>query len=72
MTSREVKEIAYKLGAELCGIAGLDRFSDAPEGYHPRDVWPGCRSVISFACRFPAAGAACGSDVVYKIGRAHV
>ena len=58
MTSREVKEIAYKLGAELCGIAGLDRFSDAPEGYHPRDVWPGCRSVISFACRFPAAGAA--------------
>ncbi len=35
MTSREVKEIAYKLGAELCGIAGLGRFSDAPEGYHP-------------------------------------
>ena len=52
MTSREVKEIAYKLGAELCGIAGLD-------------VWPACRSVISFACRFPAAGTACGNDVVY-------
>ena len=33
MTSREVKEIAYKLGAELCGIAGPDRFADAPEGY---------------------------------------
>lgn len=65
MTSREVKEIAYKLGAELCGIAGLGRFSDAPEGYHPRDVWPECWSVISFACRFPAAGAACGNDVVY-------
>ena len=65
MTSREVKEIAYALGAELCGIAGLDRFSDAPEGYHPRDVWPECWSVISFACRFPAAGAACGNDVVY-------
>ena len=65
MTSREVKEIAYKLGAELCGIAGPDRFTDAPEGYHPLDVWPACRSVISFACRFPAAGAACGNDVVY-------
>ena len=65
MTSREVKEIAYKLGAELCGIAGPDRFADAPEGYHPLDVWPACRSVISFACRFPAAGAACGNDVVY-------
>ena len=65
MTSREVKEIAYGLGAELCGIAGLDRFASAPEGYHPLDAWPGCRSVISFACRFPAAGAACGNDVVY-------
>ena len=65
MTSREVKEIAYSLGAELCGIASLDRFADAPEGYHPLDVWPACRSVISFACRFPAAAVSCGSDVVY-------
>ncbi len=65
MTSREVKEIAYGLGAELCGIAGLDRFASAPEGYHPLDAWPGCRSVISFACRFPAAGASCKNDVIY-------
>ena len=55
MNSREVKEIFYGLGAELCGVASLDRFADAPAGYHPLDVWPGCRSVISFACRFPAA-----------------
>ena len=65
MTSREVKEIAYGLGAELCGIAGLDRFASAPEGYHPLDAWPGCRSVISFAWRFPAAGASCKNDVIY-------
>ena len=65
MTSREVKEIAYGLGAELCGIAGLDRFASAPEGYHPLHAWPGCRSVISFACRFPAAGASCKNDVIY-------
>ncbi len=65
MTSREVKEIAYTLGAELCGIAGLDRFANAPEGYHPLDVWPACKSVVSFACRFPAAVVSCGSDVAY-------
>lgn len=65
MNSREVKEIFYGLGAELCGVASLDRFADAPAGYHPLDVWPGCRSVISFACRFPAAAVTCGSDVVY-------
>ena len=42
MTSREVKEIVSALGAELCGVASLDRFSDAPEGYHPLDVCPFC------------------------------
>lgn len=65
MTSQEAKKIAYSLGAELCGIASLDRFSAAPEGYHPLDVWPECQSVISFACRFPTAAITCGSDVVY-------
>ncbi len=65
MTSRDVKEIMFSLGAELCGIASLDRFADAPEGYQPLDVWPECRSVISFACRFPAAVLACRSPVPY-------
>ena len=65
MTSQEVKELACALGAELCGVAGPDRFGDAPEGYRPLDVWPACRSVISFACRFPAAAALCGSDAAY-------
>ncbi len=53
INSKEVKEIMFSLGADLCGIAGLDRFEDAPKGYHPRDVLPQCRSVISFGCRFP-------------------
>ena len=28
----KVKEIMFSLGADLCGIAGMDRFDDAPEG----------------------------------------
>jgi len=65
MTSGEVKELLYSLGAELCGIAGVDRFADAPEGYHPLDVWPGCKSVISFGVRFPSAALDCTTPVVY-------
>ena len=65
MTSPEVKEILHSLGAELCGIASLNHFSDAPEGYHPLDVWPECRAVISFACRFPASALECTTPVVY-------
>ncbi len=65
----KVKEIARSLGADLCGIAGVDRFSAAPDGYHPRDVFPICKSVISFACRFPVGTLLCRSDVPYTRAR---
>ena len=65
MTSDELKRYVRQLGADLCGIASIDRFDDAPEGFHPRDVMPACRSVISFACRFPVGALACTSPVPY-------
>lgn len=49
ISSVKVKEIMKSLGADLCGIASLDRFVSAPQGYHPTDVFPACQSVISFA-----------------------
>lgn len=52
LTSRNVKELMLSLGADLCGIASMDRFDGAPEGFHPLDVMPSCKSVISFGCRF--------------------
>ncbi len=65
ISSAEVKDIARSLGADLCGIAGVDRFSEAPKGFHPLDVFPGCRSVISFAVRFPVGTLACKTPVPY-------
>lgn len=65
MTSSELKSYACQLGADLCGIASLDRFADAPKGFHPSDVMPACRSVVSFACRFPVGALACTSPVPY-------
>ena len=65
MTREEVKELFLSLGAELCGIAPVDRFGTAPEGFHPQDVYPRCRSVISFACRMPAAVLSCPTSAVY-------
>ena len=65
MDSRKVKEIMKSLGADLCGIASVDRFSDAPKGFHPTDVFPECKSVISFACRFPVATLRCNSHTPY-------
>lgn len=65
INSTKVKEIMYDLGADLCGIAGIDRFADAPAGYHPLDVFPKCKSVISFGCRFPSGTLYCKSHIPY-------
>ena len=69
LTKKEIKERLYELGADLCGIAGVDRFGEAPEGYHPLDVLPSCQSVIVFACRFPAGTLACKTGVPYTVVR---
>lgn len=54
----DVKKRAKDLGAEVCGIAAVDDFSDVPAGFHPRDILPEGKSVIVFACRFPVSSLA--------------
>lgn len=69
MKNSEVKQLFLSRGADLCGIASIDRFAQAPEGFHPADVLPGCKSVISFACRFPAGVLACVDSIPYTLVR---
>lgn len=64
-----VKEIARGLGADLCGIASADRFGDAPEGFHPRDVLPGCKAVIVLAVRFNNSTLQAASTIPYTVVR---
>jgi epoxyqueuosine reductase QueG len=49
-----IKQMANEKGAPLCGIAPVDRFEKAPAGFHPRDIYPGCKSVVVVASPFPA------------------
>ena len=65
INSAKVKEIMKSLGVDLCGISSLDRFDGAPKGNHPLDVFPLCKSVISFACRFLVGTLACNSHTLY-------
>lgn len=53
ITSEEIKSIVINLGADKCGIASIDRFSSAPEGFHPTDIWSKCKSVVVFLKRMP-------------------
>jgi epoxyqueuosine reductase QueG len=65
----EVKQILCDMGADLCGIASVNRFGDAPEGFHPCDVLPICKSVIVFAKKFPSGTLCCNTTVPYTITR---
>jgi epoxyqueuosine reductase len=53
--AKMIKKIVAKLGADLCGIASVDRFKGAPNGFHPKDVYEDAKSIIVFAKRLPAS-----------------
>ncbi|OGV31249.1 MAG: hypothetical protein A2020_01340 [Lentisphaerae bacterium GWF2_45_14] len=46
MNSTQVKEKVREAGADLVGIASLDRFKDLPAESNPLSVFPQCKSVI--------------------------
>lgn len=48
-----IKELAYGLGADVCGIGGIDRFENAPAGFSPLDLFDRCKSVIALGKALP-------------------
>jgi epoxyqueuosine reductase QueG len=63
--SKLVKEIVKGLGADLCGIAPTDRFTEAPKGFHPKDIYKDSKSVVVFAKRLPVESLFATSCVPY-------
>ncbi|MFX1456372.1 MAG: epoxyqueuosine reductase [Promethearchaeota archaeon] len=53
VNSNMIKEISKDLGFDLCGIAPVERFSEAPEGFRPKDIYKECKAVIVFAKTVP-------------------
>ena len=53
-----IKSKALSLGADVVGIAPVDRWDEyVPEGYRPYDLLPNAKSVIVVGARGPTAGA---------------
>ena len=53
LTAKMVKKEAKRMGADLCGIASLDRFDGAPMQQDPRYIFPAAKSLIVLAFRLP-------------------
>jgi epoxyqueuosine reductase QueG len=64
MASSQVKQMAFDLGADLCGIAPVSRFDQAPRGFHPRDVFSDSRSAVVIARRMPDGPFHCTSSAI--------
>jgi len=69
MLSSDIKQILYDMGADLCGIASIDRFDEAPAGFHPCDILPSCKTVVVFAKKFLTGTLHCKTTVPYTIIR---
>lgn len=53
LTAEIVKAEAKRLGADLCGIASMDRFEGAPKEQDPRYIFPEAKSCLVLAFRLP-------------------
>jgi hypothetical protein len=49
--AQQVKAVALQCGADLCGIAPIERFEGAPPQFDPRQIFPAARSVIVLGFR---------------------
>ena len=50
-----VKNLAIELGADLVGVAPVERFKNAPLRMSPKGLLPGARSVVVAAIHHPDA-----------------
>jgi len=56
LTSQTVKDFAYSRGLDLCGIANIERFQNAPARMHPSGILPEAKSVIVVGKRILRGG----------------
>ncbi len=65
LTSSILKERAKTLGAHGCGIAGIERFNSAPEGFSPKDIYSKCKSVVVLEKQMPKGAIMAENPVPY-------
>jgi len=69
ISSGTVKKRIFQYGADVCGVAPVNRFVDAPKGFHPCDIYPDCRSIVVFASRFPLSTLQAKTNAPYTLVR---
>jgi len=55
LLTEDLKKLARDEGADLVGVAPVDRFFEAPKMTHPRGILPNAQSVVVIAVKYPDA-----------------
>lgn len=53
--TQELKSLAFQEGADLVGVALVDRFQEAPRMTHPQAILPDAKAVVVIAVKYPDA-----------------
>ena len=53
--TQELKSLAFGEGADLIGVAPVDRFREAPRMTHPQAIVPDAKAVVVIAIKYPDA-----------------
>ena len=69
ISSKTIKKKALSFGADLCGIASIDRFSTLPDISNPAKILPNSNSVIVIAKHFLDSTIVATSSIPYTIIR---
>lgn len=65
LRTKEIKELVVNMGADLCGIASVERFHEAPPGFAPSDIYAKTQSIIVFAKQVPSESLFAQSCIPY-------
>ena len=65
ITKEAIRERILELGADVCGFGGMERFTQAPEGFAPTDLYADCKSVISIGIALPKGLLCVDSRLIY-------
>lgn len=65
LSKEYLRKIIIDYGAQVCGFADIQRFEDAPSGFHPCDIYSDCKSVVAFGVSLPKGVYMAESRLIY-------
>jgi len=62
----KIRELALSAGADVCGFAHIDRFTDLPDEFNPSNVYKDCRTVVVIGKALPKGLSQVNPQLIYN------